>query len=351
MLVGGKRRMVKIFIDDFGVFLGKKRNRFMVKKNGSKNEFLADDVESIVLMNPGITISTGALRLAIERKVQVVFARYGGWPYAVLMPTSLTGSVKARREQFTAYNDDRGFLLARGFVLGKLINQSNLLKLMAKNRKLTNPQLADKLYRAGRAVEEVAGRVLTEKSSLIDEKRQALMNLEAEGARIYWEAIRQVIPKGFGFQGRETRGAKDPFNIMLNYGYQKVLFPEVWKAVSYVGLDMYAGYLHADRPGKPSLVLDLMEEFRQQVVDRAVLSLVTKGVVKPEEVLTLEGGKTLLSKTVAKHLLEALQGRLETSVMFLGRKAPIKNFIHLQARQVVHSLLREKDYVPFTLGW
>ncbi|HID18120.1 TPA: CRISPR-associated endonuclease Cas1, partial [Candidatus Bathyarchaeota archaeon] len=297
------------------------------------------------------TISAGALRLAMDHRVQVVFAKYSGWPYAVLMPTSLTGSVRARREQFLAYNDDRGFLLARGFVLGKLINQANLLKLMAKNRKLTNPQLADKLYKAGRGIEEMAGKVLAEKGGPVDEKRQTLMNLEAEGARIYWEAVRQVIPEGFSFQGRETRGAKDPFNIMLNYGYQKVLFPEVWKAVSYVGLDMYAGYLHADRPGKPSLVLDLMEEFRQQTVDRAVLSLVTKGVVKPEEVITLEGGKTLLSKTVIKHLLESLQGRLETSVMFLGRKAPIKNFIHLQARQVVRSLLREKDYVPFTLGW
>jgi CRISPR-associated protein Cas1 len=172
--------MVKIFIDDFGVFLGKKRNRFTVKKNGDKKEFLADDVESIVLMNPGVTISAGALRLAVDHRVQVVFAKYSGWPYAVLMPISLTGSVRARREQFLAYNDDRGFLLARGFVLGKLINQANLLKLMAKNRKLTNPQLADKLYKAGRGVEEVAGKVLAEKGGLVDEKRQTLMNLEAE---------------------------------------------------------------------------------------------------------------------------------------------------------------------------
>ncbi|HID18763.1 TPA: hypothetical protein EYP27_04405, partial [Candidatus Bathyarchaeota archaeon] len=73
--------MVKIFIDDFGVFLGKKRNRFIVKKDGDKKEFLADDVESIVLMNPGVTISAGALRLAMDHRVQVVFAKYSGWPY------------------------------------------------------------------------------------------------------------------------------------------------------------------------------------------------------------------------------------------------------------------------------
>ena len=343
--------MVKLFIDDFGVFLGRKRNRFLIRKQNLKSEFLADEVESVVLLNPGVTVSASALRLAVEKKVQVVFARHSGWPYAILMPISLTGSVKARREQFLAYNDDRGFLLARSFVLGKLLNQANLLKLLAKNRKTTNPELAEKLYRAGVSIENVTNRVISEKGGIIDEKRQAFMNLEAEGARIYWDAVKQIIPKNFGFSGRETRGAKDPFNIMLNFGYQKVLFPEVWKAVSYVGLDMYAGYLHADRPGKPSLVLDLMEEFRQQVVDRTVLSLVNLGMIKAEEVLTVEGGKTLLDKHTARLLLEKLQERLETPVMFMGRKAPLKNFIHHQARQIVHFLLREKDYVPFTLGW
>jgi len=140
---------------------------------------------------------------------------------------------------------------------------------------------------------------------------------------------------------------------MLNFGYQTFLFPEVWKAVSYAGLDFYAGYLHADRPGKPSLVLDLMEEFRQQVVDRTLIGLITKNVIKPDKILAtevVEEGR-VLSKEVIKTLLASFQERLDTEVMFDGQRGPIKSFVYHQARRVVRFLLRETDYAPFSLGW
>ena len=344
---------MRIFLDDFGIFMGRKRNRFIVKKEGEVKEIVADDVDSIICCSPGVAFSASALDLAVKNNIQVVFARYNGWPYAVLMPASMTGSVKARREQFTAYNDERGFILAKRFVSGKLTNQANLLKLMAKNRRQTNPALSEILYEAGKAIDQINLRVNKEHGLKIDDKRQDLMNLEAEAARLYWEAIRQILPAEFGFTGRETRGARDPFNAMLNFGYQTILFPEVWKAVSYAGLDFYAGYLHADRPGKPSLVLDLMEEFRQQVVDRTLIGLVTKNVIKPGELLIADavGKDRVLSKETIKTLLLSFQERLDTEVLFDGQRSSIKGFIHHQARRVVRFLMREIDYTPFTLGW
>jgi CRISPR-associated protein Cas1 len=282
-----------------------------------------------------------------------VFARYSGWPYAVLMPASMTGSVRARREQFVAYNDRRGFVLAKKFITGKLVNQANFLKLMAKNRRQTDPSLAERLHESGQMIDEVNERIGRQEGESIDVKRQDLMNLEAEGARYYWDSIRRILPAELSFTGRETRGAHDAFNAMLNFGYQTILFPEVWKAVSYAGLDFYAGYLHADRSGKPSLVLDLMEEFRQQLVDRTLVGLVTKNVVKPEEIIAaerVEEGR-VLSKEVIKTLLAAFQERLDSEVMFNGQKGSLKGFIHLQARCVVRFLLQEAEYVPFCLGW
>lgn len=344
---------MRIFLDDFGIFLGRKRNRFVIKKEGEIREIVADDVDSIICCSSGVAMSTSALSLAVKHNIQVVFAHYGGWPYAVLMPATMTGSVKARREQFMAYSDERGLILAKKFIAGKLVNQANLLKLMAKNRRQASPELAEKLYRAGKAIELVNERVEKEHGLNIDEKRQQLMNMEAEGARIYWDAIKQILPAELEFQGRETRGARDAFNAMLNFGYQAVLFPEVWKAISYAGLDFFAGFLHADRPGKPSLVLDLMEEFRQQVVDRVLIGLITKKVLKPEEILAVEvveEGRVLSRKTV-EVLLTSFEERLDGKVMFGGRKASIKRFIYYQARSVVRFLLRESDYVPFCLGW
>jgi len=344
---------VKILLDDFGIFLGRKRNRFLVKNKGEQKEFLADDVDLIVCCSSGVALSTSALDLAVQNNIQIVFARYSGWPYAVLMPASTTGSVRARREQFIAYNDERGFILAKKFIAGKLVNQANLLKLMAKNRRQTDPVLAENLYESGRSIDEVNMRIEAESGSNIDEKRQQLMNLEAESARFYWDSIRQILPSELGFKGRETRGARDSFNAMLNFGYQTILFPEVWKAVSYAGLDFYAGYLHADRSGKPSLVLDLMEEFRQQVVDRTIVSLVTKNVIKPDAILATEAVEEgrVLNKEVIKTLLSSLQERLDSEVMFNGQKGPLKSFVYNQARCVVRFLFREGEYVPFCLGW
>ena len=344
---------MNVFLDDFGIFLGRKRNRFSVKKNGEVKEIVADDVDSIICCSSGVAISTSALELATENNIQVVFAKYRGWPYAVLMPASLTGSVRARREQFLAYNDERSVILAKKFIAGKLVNQANFLKLMAKNRRQTDPKLSEKLYEASKLIDDANDRISSEQGSNIDEKRQQLMNLEAEAARYYWDCVRLILPSELGFTGRITRGATDPFNAMLNFGYQTVLFPEVWKAVSYAGLDFYAGYLHADRSGKPSLVLDLMEEFRQQLVDRTLIGLITKNVIKPNEIMatdSVEEGR-VLSKEVVKVLLSGLQERLDSEVMFNGQKGTLKSFIHLQPRCMVRFLLKEADYVPFCLGW
>ena len=347
--------MTKIFLDDFGIFLGRKRNRFVVRRNCEKHEFVADDVESIICTCPGVALSSSAIELAVKNNIQVVFARYSGWPYAILTPTTISGSVRARREQFLAYNDARGFILAKKFIEGKLKNQANLLKLLAKNRRDTNPILAENLYRAGKIIDYFYEKLLDGKASSIELARQRLMSLEAEAARAYWSAISQIIPKGFGFKGRITRGATDPFNVMLNFGYQVILFPEVWKAIYYAGLDPYAGFLHADRPGKPSLVLDLMEEFRQQTIDRILIRLISKKEVKPDEIFASEGvkgEKRLLNKNVTEKLIKSLLERLETLVIFGGKRGSLKSFIYSQARVITRFLIGDvADYKPFILGW
>lgn len=340
--------MGKLILDGFGTFLGRKRGRFLIRKGDQREEIPADELESIIVASEGVSASASALRLAIAKNVQVVFARYGGWPYAILMPTTLSGSVRARREQFAAYWDRRGVELAKAFVAGKLSNQASLLKLLAKNRRQTQPGLAEALYESGRRIDGIRRGLLDLEADRIDDCRLRLMNEEAEGARIYWDAIGVILPEGFGFPGRETRGAKDPINSMLNFGYQVALFPEVWKAVAYAGLDPYAGFLHADRPGKPSMVLDLMEEFRQQVVDRTLWALISKSAIRPEEA---RAGPEGLPKGILRLLASELEGRLASRVAFGDRQGELRGFIHSQARALARYLLEGRDYKPFALGW
>jgi len=121
-------KTMKIFLDDFGIFLGRKKNRFLIKKKKEKAEVVADDVDFIIFTSQGISTSTSALNLAVKYGIQVVFARYGGWPYAILMPTKMTGSVRARREQFLAYNDERGLIFSKKICSWKINKPSKSFK-------------------------------------------------------------------------------------------------------------------------------------------------------------------------------------------------------------------------------
>jgi len=124
--------------------------------------------------------------------------------------------------------------------------------------------------------------------------------------------------------GREHRGATDAVNAMLNYGYG-ILYGSVWGAVLNAGLEPLAGFLHVDRSGKPSLVLDLVEEFRQPVVDRAVLSAVNLGMnVRMENGLLDRDSRELISARVLERLVSAER--------HLGKEYQVRSIIQIQAR-------------------
>lgn len=345
----------RIFLDDFGLFLGRRRNRFVVRERGKTIEELpADDVEAIVLSSKGVSMSEDALRLAIDKRIQIVHAYHSGWPYAFTIPTFLSGSVETRREQFLSYKDERGVELAKAFVVGKLTNQANLLRLLSKSRRRTQPEVADELYNLAigiqHVVEGVEGNI---RGDDIDLLRLDFMSLEAGGAKFYWSGVAKLVPKEFDFTGRDPNKT-DPLNILLNYGYG-ILYSEVWKAVHYAGLDPFAGFLHADRPGKPSLVLDLIEEFRQQVVDRTLFALIARKKLDDPNVFekgVLEKGKPILSKLVRQLVANGLIDRLSGEVTFEGKKLPLTNFIHRQARKIARYLRGTvRAYTPFVQGW
>ncbi len=339
---------MKLVISNFGVFLGRKGERFVVKDlSGSRDELNAADVEEIHLLSPGTTVSISAMRLALRHGVLVVYGRRDGWPIGFTVPAVLTGTVKTRREQYKAYNDFRGVELAKGFARAKTFNQACILRLLAKNRKNRDSDTASRLYEKADKILESSHAIELVNGSSIDQVREAIINKEAEAARIYWSAIASILPDKFGFPGRVTRGARDPFNMLLNYGYKAVLFTEVWKSVFYAGLDPYAGYLHTDRSGRPSFVLDLMEEFRQEAVDRVVLGLVNRGQLKADSLIDKDGR---LAKDVSNLVFRVLNEKMDERTPYEGGSLRLRDRIMLQARTVSRYLLRDlPKYTPYTI--
>jgi len=339
---------MKLVINSFGVFLGKKGERFVIRDaSGRRDEVNAADVEEIHLANPGAAISVSAVRLALRHGALIVYGRRDGWPLGFTVPAVLTGTIKTRREQYRAYNDFRGVQLAKSFARAKMFNQAAMLRMLAKNRKNRDPETATRLYGKADKILEFSREIEMVIGDRIDLVRETIVNREAEGARLYWSSIASLLPHELGFRGRVTKGAEDPFNMLLNYGYKAVLFTEVWKAVFYAGLDPYAGYLHTDRSGRPSLVLDLMEEFRQEAVDRVILGLVIKGQLKAGTVVGRDGK---LDKNVSMLVFKALNEKMDDYISYGERKLRLRDAITLQARTVSRYLLGDiPDYIPYTI--
>ncbi|MBS7623729.1 CRISPR-associated endonuclease Cas1, partial [Candidatus Bathyarchaeota archaeon] len=143
-----------------------------------------------------------------------------------------------------------------------------------------------------------------------------------------------------GFERRTGRGATDPFNVSLNFGYKAYLFKACWKEALRAGFDPNIGFLHLERPGKPSLILDLMEEFRP-LIDRVCLSLYTRGSM-PARVINARGR---LTRIAYAKLLETLDERLQRSY---GLDRRIGEQVSL-LRDVIMG--RCVEYVPYRMDW
>jgi CRISPR-associated protein Cas1 len=179
----------------------------------------------------------------------------------------------------------------------------------------------------------------------LDEVRFQLLSAEGRAAQKYWEAIGRLLLAELDWPGRRTQGASDPLNSALNYGYG-ILYGTVERACVLAGLDPYAGFLHVDRPGKPSLVLDLIEEFRQPIVDKTVIGMVNKGVpvtLDEQGRLVPESRKALASKVLE---------RLDGAETFEGKRHCLRSIIQMQARHIATVVRGERPgYEAFTMSW
>jgi len=333
-----------ILVSDRGSFIGKKGERLVVKRGGDLVvEVPFRDLEQVSILSSGVSLSTDAVRECARQGIQLNFVSGSGEPYAKLVSPALTGTVITRREQLLAYLDSRGVEFAKATVAGKLHNQANVLKYFAKHRRQADPDLYGRLYDGAGKLEALREELMGLTAERVDDAREQLLSVEGRGGRVYWELVAGILPPSLGFDGRERRGATDPVNSLLNYGYG-MLYHQVSGALSLAGLDPFAGFLHADRAGKPSLVLDMVEVFRQPVVDRVVIAWLNRGY-EPE----MDGDR--LSDSTRRELAEKILARLEDEDRFEGAQHRLKTIIQMQCRRLAMFLRGEGHYRPYLAGW
>ena len=362
--------MQSLIVDDFGVYLGKRSERVSVRyrdKEREKEEHALMDLDHIVIASRGVSMSSDLIEACTERGIEISFLSFNGKPYAKLNSPSLTATVISRREQLAAYNDERGVEIAKRFATGKLRNQINLVRYFGKYRKKRAPkkyaELVERLTKIEVIIDELqcVGMGATDAPS-IDGARGVLLNLEGRAGALYWECVQRLLPTG-RFTTRNHQGAVDDVNTLLNYGYG-ILYSQVWSALTLAGLEPFAGFLHVDRPGKPSLVLDFIEEFRQPIVDRVVFAMINKRFKVEWEAPDSDAAKAArqsatteiptqrrLSRDTRRAFADRLLARLQETERFERKEQKLCNIIQLQARHLAMFLRRERDYQPLVARW
>lgn len=336
----------QLILDRYGLFLSKHSERLRVKSEGKiVEEVPLIHLDSVLVTSRGVSISSDVIEVCSERGIDVVFIAGNGEVYGRLGSPTLVGTVKTRREQMIALGDKRGLTLGKAFALGKILNQKNVLKYFARYRKSVDPDLYSLMDRTCKRLEDHENELLAVEAINIDEVREILLSIEGRSSAIYWDTVREMLGDEINWEGREGRGAKDPINSALNYGYG-ILYGQIEKSIILAGLDPYAGFIHTDRAGKPSLVLDLIEEFRQQIVDRAILAMIGKGtdISINEEGLLEEKSR----RTIAQKIFERLDGEER----YEGMKQKLRTIMMKQAQGIASFLRGDRDqYKPFVGSW
>ena len=339
-----------LIVDQYGSFVRKHSGRLRVtRKKDGKTQKLAEaaliHLQAVVVTGRGVGLSSDAVEACSQEGIPIYFLDSRGKHYAALYSAGLTGTVLTRREQLLAYADQRGLALAKAFAAGKVQNQAGFLRYAAKYRQESDPDLHRVLRESADAVAAHLDELERIEAACVDEVRFEILSAEGRAAQRYWQALKQVVPAQYGWPGRETRGAEDPVNNALNYGYG-ILYGAVERALVLAGLDPYGGFIHADRPGKPSLVFDLIEEFRQVVVDRTVFGLANKGVA-----LDLDD-KGLLVEKARRTLAEKVLARLEAAERYERKRQSLRVILQSQARHIATYVRGDRErYRPFVARW
>lgn len=322
-------------IDQHGAFLGVKKGRFILKVSGEvKWELAPSELESIVVMVEGASLSSAAISLAMSFGVDLVFLK-GAKPIGRIIPYKYGTLMKNWVLQMKLHESGGSLNLARSMLEAKLHNQRMVL--LEYSRRLKGSGKSSKY------LDEKAGEISARLSELSRANSvEELLVVEAHAARSYWSGVATLLHLDIGFRHRYTRSNPpteelDPFNIALNIGYA-FLKKEVWRAVFLTGLNPYLGFLHRPRGGRPALVLDLMEEFRPICVDRPLIGLAR---TDKDIILRLKNRNSDAHRAVWSHLLK----------YWKESNPPHTELINSQARKLALYLHGVHRYEPYKSRW
>ena len=339
-----KKHLNTLFVTTQGAYLSKEGETVVVRVE--KETRLRVPIHTLggIVCFGNVLCSPFLMGFCAERDVTISFlSNYGRFLARVQGPVS--GNVLLRREQYRRADDmDMSAGIAKSILTGKLANSRAVLRRALRDHpeKIDRASVEEASRRLGHSLENIqAGPPLN-----------TLRGIEGESAHTYFSVFDQLIVSqkdGFCFRERNRRPPLDRVNCLLSFLYTLVMH-DVRSALESVGLDPAVGFLHRDRPGRPGLALDMMEEFRPFLADRLTLSLINLNQIQEKGFAQSEAGAVLMGDETRKAVLVAYQKRKQDEIYhsFIEEKVSIGLLFHIQALLLARFLRGDLDgYPPF----
>jgi CRISPR-associated protein Cas1 len=329
--------MATLYLTEQGSTLSKMDERLVVSRGDEKlDEIPLIKVDQVIVMGKGVQVTTPAVFALARRGVELVYLTQRG-SYVTRTRGQESKFARLRFQQALMVNDPAAALpVAREIVRGKLLNQASLVR-----------------AQAGRPESQaVAGieRMIARLDGAPD--LDVLRGFEGQGAAVYFEAFGRLLRDRLGFHKRVYYPPTDPVNAALSFGYT-LLLNQMVGAVQVAGLDPYLGFFHAIDYGRPSLALDLEEEFRPLLVDRLVLDLINGGKLEAGHFTRPAGPKkaVYLADEGRRVFIAAYESLVNSQIVYppTAKHNTYRYCFELQARQVVRIVLgKARQYRPLT---
>ncbi len=322
-----------------GTFLSMAKGKIQVKLNGKVLQTLrTGNLRHITIRQMATGFSGKFISFCAEKGISLHFSH--GKKHLFLHDPE-QDDTRLWEWQLQHSQDSKGAEIARALVLSKITASAHLLKYFLKyNRK--NPVFKESTQKALDTILRETACIESMATETILTNILELTAAEGRAAQAYWTAMASLSDK-VDFPGRSGKGASDPVNAMLNYGYA-ILYNRVWESIRAVGLHPGISFLHVPLKGKATLAFDMMEPFRAQAVDRVVFSMVHRGQVKESN------GR--LSDALRKKLADAVVARLHRKELYHGSRRSLEDIIRINLFHLAAVLKEEgKKFKPYRGKW
>lgn len=338
-----KKLLNTVYVTTEGAALRKDGENLVAEVDGAERARVPFHMLASVVVFGAIYVSPALMAACAAAGITLVLLDRGG-RFQARVEGPVSGNVLLRRAQYRA--SDRPEEIVRSMLIGKVANQRSVLMRSLRD-------YGDDYSSANReaimAVTDRLARILR-RIELADEALDMLRGSEGEAANLYFSVFDHLLRSpepAMRWAGRSRRPPLDPVNALLSFLYT-LLTHDCRSACESVGLDPAVGFLHRDRPGRPSLALDLMEEMRPALADRLAISLINRRQVAAKDFETRDGGAVMMSDDARKTVLSAWQERKKDERLhgFLEEKAPLGLVPYLQAQMLARHLRGDLDAYP-----